>query len=387
MRGPSFTNESLCKVLTDVHLCCQSHNAGIMCEITDGEFIKLIHTSENGHPLTHFQRLKAMFKYYEQFSRSQLVDMIIHEVHPPYTMRWDDIHTPFASDVWKQHFKKMQTKESKKSSSQQRKSMIEDLSFQDKLDLLEGTKWNRWLRSKPNVIDVQRQSGTTAVTPSSSQQRQSGTTAVGASSTQQRQSGTAAVAPSSSQQRQSGTAAIPTSSTQPTHGNYSSDLWFSTTQIWITESGHESDSNFVLNKSDEESSSTTDDDINVSIDSSEEDHVVDVPGGNLPDIPNPLLMPIHPCTNAILRALRQSKYKGKWFRESVCSLFDHFLCSREKLQKLKHLEMNIIHDELFKFFGKKIFKKTDLKSEKVNSLCRQFCPSIYIDGCLPENSQ
>ena len=73
-----------------------------------------------------------MFKYYEQFSQSQLVDMIIHEVHPPYTMRWDDIHTPFMPDVWKQHFKKMQTKESKKSSSQQRKSMIEDLSFQDK---------------------------------------------------------------------------------------------------------------------------------------------------------------------------------------------------------------------------------------------------------------
>ena len=239
--------------------------------------------------------------------------------------------------------------------------MIEDLSFQDKLDLLEGTKWNRRLRSKPNVIDVQRQSGTTAiptsstqrrqsgtaaitpsssqhrqsstaaVAPSSSQWRQSGTTAVGASSTQQRQSGTAAVTPSSSQQRQSGTTTIPTSSTQLTHGNYSSDLWFNTTQIWITESDHESDSDFVLNKSDEESSSTTDDDINVSIDSSEEDHVVDVPGGNLPDILNPLLMPIHPCMNAILRALRQSKYKGKWFRESVCSLFEHFLCSREKL--------------------------------------------------------
>ena len=67
MCGPSFTNEKLRKMLTDVCLCCQSHNAGIMCEITDGEFIKLIHTLENGHPLTHFQRLKAMFKYYEQF--------------------------------------------------------------------------------------------------------------------------------------------------------------------------------------------------------------------------------------------------------------------------------------------------------------------------------
>ena len=47
--------------------------------------------------------------------------------------------------------------------------MIEDLSFQDKLDLHEGTKWNRWLRSKPNVIDVQRQSSTAAVPTSSTQ--------------------------------------------------------------------------------------------------------------------------------------------------------------------------------------------------------------------------
>ena len=117
MCGPSFTNES--KMLTDMHLCCQSHNAGIMCEITDGEFIKLIHTSENGHPLTHLQCLKTMFKYYKQFSQSQLVDMIINEVHPPYTKRWDNIHTPFKPDVWKQNFKKIQTKESKKSSSQQ----------------------------------------------------------------------------------------------------------------------------------------------------------------------------------------------------------------------------------------------------------------------------
>ena len=80
-------------------------------------------------------------------------------------------------------------------------------------------------------------------------------------------------------------------------------MWFHTTQIRITESDHESDSDFVLNKSDEESSSTTDDDVNLSIDSGEEDHVVDVPIGNLPDIPDPLLMPIHPCMNAILRSL------------------------------------------------------------------------------------
>ena len=71
----------------------------------------------------------------------------------------------------------------------------------------------------------------------------------------------------------------------------------------------------------------------------------------------------------------------------MCSLFDHFLCSKEKLQKLNHLEMNIIHNEIFKFFGKKIFKKADLKSEKVNSLCRQFCPSMYIDGSSQDDSQ
>ena len=155
MRGPSFTNEILRKMLTDVRLCCQQYNAGIMCEITDGEFIKLVHTSENGHPLTHFQRLKAMFKYYEQFSRTQLVDMIVNEVHPPYTKRWHDIQTPDVPEVWKQHAKKLRVKELKKSSSQPRKTTIEDLTHKDKLELTEGSKNNRRLRSTPDIIYVQ----------------------------------------------------------------------------------------------------------------------------------------------------------------------------------------------------------------------------------------
>ena len=113
MRGPSFTTDTLRKMLNDVCKCCKSHNAGIMCEITDDEFIKLVHTSENGQPLTHFQCLKSMFKFYEQYSRAQLVDMIVNEVHPPFNMRLHDVHTPIASDIWKQHCKKLQLKQKK----------------------------------------------------------------------------------------------------------------------------------------------------------------------------------------------------------------------------------------------------------------------------------
>ena len=60
-------------------------------------------------------------------------------------------------------------------------------------------------------------------------------------------------------------------------------------------------------------------------------------------------------------------------------MFDNYLYSREKLMKLKHVEMNIIQDELLKFFGKKIFLKTELKADKVNALSRQFCPTIYLN--------
>ena len=55
--------------------------------------------------------------------------------------------------------------------------------------------------------------------------------------------------------------------------------------------------------------------------------------------------------------------------------------------KLKHVEMNIIQDELLKFFGKKIFLKTELKADKVNALSRQFCPMIYLNDSSDTNIQ
>ena len=55
--------------------------------------------------------------------------------------------------------------------------------------------------------------------------------------------------------------------------------------------------------------------------------------------------------------------------------------------KLKHVEMNIIQDELLKFFGKKIFLKTELKADKVNALSRQFCPTIYLNDSSDTNVQ
>ena len=353
MRGPSFTTDTLRKMLNDVRECCKSHNAGIMCEITDGEFIKLVHTSENGQPLTHFQCLKSMFKFYEQYSRAQLVDMIVNEVHPPFNMRWHDVHTPIASDIWKQHSKKLQLKQKKmaNSNANSNRKSTEDLSIQDKLDLTEGTKSNRRLKGQTIVVDRQGQPTNTPVASTSTSDGQSSTTG-GNSKT--------------------------TASDNMPLSNYTSDVWFSAANLSIPDSDHESDSDFTLNESeiDEDSS---DDDINAVLDSDEEEYEVNVPGGNLRDIPNPLMLPMHPCMDAILRALRRSKYKIKWNNENTTSLFDNYLCSREKLMKLKHVEMNIIQDELLKFFGKKIFLKTELKADKVNALSRQFCPMIYLN--------
>ena len=99
------------------------------------------------------------------------------------------------------------------------------------------------------------------------------------------------------------------------------------------------------------------------------------------------MLPMYPCMDAILRALRHSKYKIKWSNENTTSLFDNYLCSREKLMKLKHVEMNIIQDEILKFFGKKIFLKTELKADKVNALSRQFCPTIYLNESSDTNFQ
>ena len=192
---------------------------------------------------------------------------------------------------------------------------------------------------------------------------------------------------SSTQRSQSHTDAVPGASTQHIPKSYVSDTWFNSKGIQITESDHESDSDFVVTKSEFELSSSSDDELNLAIDSGEEQVVVNLPGGNLPPLPNPLLMPIHPCMTQILRALRQTKYRVKWSKENVTTLFDNFLSSRDKIAQLKHLELNVFHDEIAKFFGKKIFKKSDLKTDKVDAMCRQFCTSVYNAGPNEENSQ
>ena len=255
MQCPSFTTDTLRKMLNDVHECCKSHSAGIMCEITDGEFIKLVHTSENGHPLTHFQRLKSMFKFYDQYSRAQLINMIVNEVHPPFNMRWHDVHTPIASDIWKQHWKKLQLKQRKMSNSNansNRKS-TEDLSIQDKLDLTEGTKANRRLQGQTRVVDRQGQPTNTPVACTSTGDGQSSTTG--------------------------GNSEMTASNNMPL-SNYTSDVWFSAANLSIPDSDHESDSDFTLNQSEIDENSS-DDDIHTVVDSDEEEYEVNVPGGNL----------------------------------------------------------------------------------------------------------
>ena len=203
--------------------------------------------------------------------------MIVNEVHPPFNMRWHDVHTPIASDIWKQHCKKLQLKQKKmaNSNANSNRKSTEDLSIQDKLDLTEGTKSNRRLKGQTRVVDRQGQPTNTPVASTSTSDGQSSTTG-GNSKT--------------------------TASDNMPLSNYTSDVWFSAANLSIPDSDHESDSDFTLNESeiDEDSS---DDDINAVLDSDEEEYEVNVPGGNLRDIPNPLMLPMHPCMDAILRAL------------------------------------------------------------------------------------
>ena len=40
------------KMLSDVRRACRENNASIMCEITDGEFLKIANSTPEGQPLT-----------------------------------------------------------------------------------------------------------------------------------------------------------------------------------------------------------------------------------------------------------------------------------------------------------------------------------------------
>ena len=77
LRGASMTMEVVRNMLKDIHKSLDENNVGILCEVYDGQFHKLITKSIDGTPLTRLQFQQQFFKdTLSKFDRKTLLESI-----------------------------------------------------------------------------------------------------------------------------------------------------------------------------------------------------------------------------------------------------------------------------------------------------------------------
>ena len=93
MKSASLSINVMRKMLSDVRHACRENNASIMCEITDGEFLKIANSTPEGQPLTLLHRLKWQCSFFDRYSKQQLLDIILLWINPPYNYKWNLVRT------------------------------------------------------------------------------------------------------------------------------------------------------------------------------------------------------------------------------------------------------------------------------------------------------
>ena len=74
------------------------------------------------------------------------------------------------------------------------------------------------------------------------------------------------------------------------------------------------------------------------------------------------------CIKEIIQKLQQIENRHNWRSENVDSFVQKYLTSKKNIRKLFKYEMDVIHEEVLRFFGKNIFNKNDSKEVRVNKL-------------------
>ena len=77
------------------------------------------------------------------------------------------------------------------------------------------------------------------------------------------------------------------------------------------------------------------------------------------------------CIRNILDELKKIQNKHNWLSETIDTLLDKYFKSKSGLDKLFLYKMDVINSEVYKYFRKYLFKKTDNKRTRVKKLFEQ----------------
>ena len=123
MRGPSLSTVTVRKMISDIKDKCKEVNARIVCDVTDGEFIRLANHSDDDAPLTHLQRARDLERFYDRYSRKELLDIILQStLCRPAKYPWQFVVTPTdGNDVLARHNHQLKEKKQRRLKSQEQR--------------------------------------------------------------------------------------------------------------------------------------------------------------------------------------------------------------------------------------------------------------------------
>ena len=332
-----LTTAIMRKMLDDVREACRKQNARIMCEITDGEFLKIINCTEAGFPLTLLQRLKWRYQFFEKFTKKQLLDIVIHRINPPYNYPWSNVKSTNAKFIVAQHLKRLEAKRTN-SDNRSVRNRIECLTTHERLQLLKDTKIGRRLKNANKEI-----------------------------------SNTVQPAGLATEVDEESTPITVHSNTQVRGILMSDEISSSSTYEALSiQEDNSNDEDYEPSETD----CSSDDEPHCEIVETD-DYTCSIPETDPMRCLDSIDFDHHVCLVTILDKLQKSKYQVKWKTYDVSALVNDFFITEHSLWKLKHLEMDIIQKEIYNFFGKRIFNISSSKAAKVASLHRLFSSYVY----------
>ena len=137
LKGHSLPMSTMREMVNDVCDRCIAYNVNVHCEVYDGQFLNLVHYSEDGTPLTHLAFLQWFFKLIQGWTKAQCVNYLVTDTILN-GVPLEVLITPGKVNLWKKHVEQVsRRKENRPASSG---TNIHTLDQDDVTNLLQGSQ-------------------------------------------------------------------------------------------------------------------------------------------------------------------------------------------------------------------------------------------------------
>ena len=323
LKGNSLPMSVMREIINDIRFDLKNQNTGVLCEVYDGQFHPIIVKSEKGEPLTRLQHAIQFFRtMMKEYERSELV----HEL-----LKYSDIASDDVKYICEMTFKdglsldldsvRLQMNKFIQEDIIERKIYIETIDFNgfQMKDIVTLHRREIWLKYMKNKFISKPQVNYDRLTCEELKEMIEGTRL---------------------------------------HRRLASHLDGDVTSEISDLTSTSADPDYVPG---DESEISDNEDLIMDDDMSIEPNISTLSTtseGNT-------------CMRTILHKLQTIENRHNWINESVDSFVWNYLSSRNAINKLFKYEMDIINEEVSRYFHKQLFKKNDSKEVRVKKIYNQ----------------